>query len=234
MILNCPECSTKYAVPDTAFSAGGRTVRCASCGHNWFQAPPASTEPQAPTPLFSGKPAIRKRPLLPGSNLPVPVEIIDTPRLLKAAAAVLGVICVLMLPFAYRNGIAENYPAFAFLLEPFGIYSTAGLALADVHMAKAPIEDKDNPDKKGTRVTISCSVLNEAKGSRLLPQLRIALLAANGHEITRSDNLLDSGKNMISGDQQPCKPFAFDMKEDEVDRARIDLASPFEFALRHQ
>lgn len=51
MILQCPECRTRYLVPDTAIGAEGRTVRCANCRHSWHQEPDArAAEAIAATP----------------------------------------------------------------------------------------------------------------------------------------------------------------------------------------
>ncbi len=55
MIIACPACHTKYAVPDNAIGIDGRTVRCAKCEHSWFQEgapadvapPPGDPAPQA-------------------------------------------------------------------------------------------------------------------------------------------------------------------------------------------
>ena len=48
MIIACPACTTRYAVPDTAIGVEGRTVRCAKCRHSWFQDGPVLTAPPAP------------------------------------------------------------------------------------------------------------------------------------------------------------------------------------------
>ena len=37
MRLVCPNCKANYEVPRHAVTIGGREVKCASCGHSWFQ-----------------------------------------------------------------------------------------------------------------------------------------------------------------------------------------------------
>lgn len=50
MIIQCPACSTKYVVPDTAIGVDGRTVRCAKCRHSWFQDGPELDLADMPPP----------------------------------------------------------------------------------------------------------------------------------------------------------------------------------------
>ncbi len=51
MIIACPACGTRYALPDSAIGVEGRTVRCAKCKHSWFQeAPEMALSPRPPAP----------------------------------------------------------------------------------------------------------------------------------------------------------------------------------------
>lgn len=48
MIITCPNCETKFEVPETALGSAGRKLKCAKCHHVWFQSPLPPAAPEAP------------------------------------------------------------------------------------------------------------------------------------------------------------------------------------------
>lgn len=65
MIIACPACSTRYAVPDSAIGLEGRTVRCAKCRHSWFQEGPEPELAQAPAAVPAQAQAQAAAPVAP-------------------------------------------------------------------------------------------------------------------------------------------------------------------------
>jgi predicted Zn finger-like uncharacterized protein len=76
MILTCPACDTRYRVHDQEFAGStGRTVRCAKCGHVWYETAAARQKSVAGG---AAEGAVSDRVRVPAADRAVTAEI---PRL---------------------------------------------------------------------------------------------------------------------------------------------------------
>ncbi|MCP5432139.1 MAG: zinc-ribbon domain-containing protein [Alphaproteobacteria bacterium] len=70
MIITCPSCGTRYKSEAARFEPSGRNVRCAKCGHRWYQDPQAAKFEPKPVDPTAEAPAGPVAPAMTAPKLP--------------------------------------------------------------------------------------------------------------------------------------------------------------------
>jgi len=80
MILVCPQCATRYIVPDSAIGPTGRQVRCAACRHSWYQDGAEVRQPEPAMAAAGADAAAIASPPPPESEAQSPPEAAVPPQ----------------------------------------------------------------------------------------------------------------------------------------------------------
>jgi predicted Zn finger-like uncharacterized protein len=201
MILTCPECATRYFVPDGSVGPEGRTVRCANCSNSW-RAMPEAEEPldldleQAEVPaaaaapddeLEEPEPAEVTVADLPGEELPKVfrerVRARQENRRAAAsglvwglgAAAVVGLLAGVAVS---RERVVKAWPKTASVFAAVGLPVNATGLLIEEQRAAMQFAEDGRP-----ALVVSGKITNVRDHVVSAPPLQITLLAAEGRPV---------------------------------------------------
>jgi predicted Zn finger-like uncharacterized protein len=187
MILTCPDCATRYSVPDEQLGPAGRTVRCAACGTRWTARAEEPLE-LSPDPVLDadGPEDSAPAPTLAADELPKIFRDRAQAKLKERQAAANGVVwaglagvfaLMLGVTVVMRQNVAQIFPRAA------GAYAMAGLP---VNLVGLTIEGQHaQPTLKDghAALTVTGALRNIRDKAIIAPPLKISLLNPAGRAV---------------------------------------------------
>lgn len=190
MILTCPECATRYFVPDDKVGPDGRTVKCSSCGNRWT----AHGEPALELFVDAHEGATVREPVevaideppvsaLPGEELPkVFRQKADTDRKVREAVTTgvvwagmaVALVGLVASAIVFRVHVVQLWPGSAAAYAGVGLpVNRLGLTIEDVR-AEAALQDGH------AALAVTGVIRNVEDQPAAAPPLRVSLINKAG------------------------------------------------------
>jgi len=193
MIVTCNSCSKRYLVDPRALGALGRRVRCASCGHTWFEAAPEqSSAPIELPPLPEAMPIIRTSSQR-RVQLPAVPPARSRGRFIGWAAVTIMIAVAAWGLVAARASVMSLWPPSSRLYAMIGYGPTEpGFGLALKVVPARGVEDGV------PTLTIDGEVANVSTVTRDVPKLRVALRDVD-NKVLKSWTVIVTDQRLLPG-----------------------------------
>ncbi len=187
MILTCPDCATRYSVPDQQLGPEGRTVRCAACGARWTARAEEPLE-LSPEPVLDAAPAEEPAaaPTLAADELPKLFRDRAQAKLKERQAVATGVVwagmagvfaLILGMTVILRQDVARIFPRAA------GAYAMAGLPVNLVGLTIEGQHAQPTLMEGHAALTVTGALRNVRDFAITPPPLKISLLNPAGRPV---------------------------------------------------
>ncbi|HVI32687.1 DUF3426 domain-containing protein [Phenylobacterium sp.] len=199
MILTCPECATSYFVDDSRIPAGGRTVKCTSCGARWHTSQNAATS-EPDSELFEDTAAAEPAPEPADEQAgPEPVTAADDlvvsgpapgtrpPRVTPPTASkaptgpilAWGLMAALVVAFVvgavlFRDEVVRLAP------QTSGAYAGLGLSVNSLGLAIEQVKVEPTFQAGRPVLAVSGTIRNLRDEAAEAPAIRIEMLSRSG------------------------------------------------------
>lgn len=233
MILGCPDCETRYFVPDESIGPDGRTVRCTSCGYAWRAAPETPLELVADevTGAVAREPGFGRRGEEAAPTSLDQISAPELPKVLRAQAqekrrmrramvagavwAVIGagVLGLGAAAYLFRVDVVDLYPRAA------AAYAMVGAPVNPVGLDFVDVEARPAEDGAAA-IDVSGRLRNLRDDQRVAPPVRVTLLDDQGRRVTTRIVHLPSTP-LAPGER---RPFSLRVPDPHGRAVDIDLA----------
>lgn len=191
MIVTCPTCATRYTLADSSVGGQGRKVRCAKCGHIWWQSPVEDE------PSFSLNDDITEiRPSRPLPKSKPPRDKAATRRALVGWGAFLAVLALIgAAGFFARHQIVRLWPPAALFYETAGLPVEppgAGLQLQNVR-------SEQKTEGGATVLIVDGQIINVSDVIRPVPHVRAVSLGQDRKPV-KSWSIQASATQLLPGE----------------------------------
>jgi predicted Zn finger-like uncharacterized protein len=200
MIVSCPNCSTRYTLSESSVGVNGRKVKCAKCGHIWWQRAveddlfgadlsDAPTEIRPSVPVGRGGKSGGKAAGKKASARPDKRTTIGLLALVGVVATIGGG------AYVARDQVVHSWPPAALLYETLGLMVEApgvGLQLQNVR-------SEQKVEGGTTSLIVQGQVVNVSNVERMVPRLRAVSLGAD-HKPLQSWLMDPSADRLQPGD----------------------------------